>query len=52
MVRVNEYYPLGQTSLKGFSQYDDLKQRVSRVQGTFTIIYKGYVLIYNPNPSS
>jgi len=26
--------------------------QVSKVQGTFTIIYKGYILIYNPDPSS
>lgn len=35
-----------------FAVSDDLKQRVSKVQGTFTIIYKVYFLIYNPNPSS
>ena len=35
-----------------FAVSDDLKQRVSKVQGTFTIVYKVYIKIYNPNPSS
>ena len=35
-----------------FAVSDDLKQRVSKVQGTFTMIYKLYILIYNPDHSS
>jgi hypothetical protein len=36
-----------------FAVSDDLKQQVSKFQGTiFTIIYKVYILIYNPAPSS
>ena len=36
----------------GFAVNVDLKQRVSKVQGTFTIIYKVYILIYNPDRST
>jgi hypothetical protein len=36
-----------------FAVSDDLKQQVSKFQGAiFTIIYKVYILIYNPAPSS
>lgn len=34
-----------------FAVSDALKQRVSKVQGAFTIIYKVYIKIYKPDPS-